>query len=52
VYETLGADRMLFAVDYPYESMADGAKFIDEVKVRPGDLDKICHGNVEKLLKL
>ena len=52
VYQTLGADRILFAVDYPYESMPDGSKFIDEVAVKEEDRAKICHLNVEKLLGL
>jgi predicted TIM-barrel fold metal-dependent hydrolase len=50
VYQTLGADRMLFAVDYPYERMPDGSAFIDAVIVSESDKAKICHTNVEKLL--
>ena len=52
VYQVLGADRILFAVDYPYENMEQGARFIESVPIPEGDKEKICHGNAEKLLKL
>ena len=52
VYDTLGADRIMFAVDYPYESNERGSKFIDSIPVSPSDKEKICHGNAEKLLRL
>ena len=51
-YQILGADQICFAVDYPYESMPDGSRFIDEVSVSEADRDKICHANAEKLLGL
>ncbi len=51
-YQILGADQICFAVDYPYESMPDGSKFIDEVKIAEADRHKICHANAEALLGL
>lgn len=48
----IGADRILFAVDYPFESNQDGVRFIDSVPISHGDKEKICHFNAEKLLKL
>ena len=52
VYQTLGADRIMFAVDYPYEPMEQGARFIDGIVIPEADKRKICSGNVEKLLGL
>lgn len=48
----LGADRILFAVDYPPESNTEGSKFIDTVPISDGDREKICHLNAERLLRL
>ena len=52
VYQTLGAEHILFAIDYPYESMEQGVKFIDAAQLPDADRARICHGNVEKLLGL
>ena len=51
-FEVLGADHILFSVDYPYADNADGYKFISTLPVSPEDLEKISHGNAERLLKL
>lgn len=51
-YLALGADRILFAVDYPFESAKDATQFIDTIPISDGDKEKICHLNLEKLLKL
>lgn len=47
--EALGAERMLFATDYPYETMADAVQFIDGVPIAEEDRAKICHGNARGL---
>lgn len=52
VYLTLGADRILFAVDYPYGSNEEGAAFIEVLPICDGDKEKICHSNAEQLLKM
>jgi len=52
VYRVLGADRILYAVDYPYEIIEEGAAFMDAVDIPEADKAKICHLNAEKLLKL
>ncbi len=52
VYQTLGADRILFAVDYPFESNEQGARFIDSLPICDADRQKICSANAEKLLAL
>ncbi len=51
-YLTLGADRILFAVDYPYESNEVAVRFMETVPICNADKEKIYHLNAEKLLKL
>jgi predicted TIM-barrel fold metal-dependent hydrolase len=49
----VGADRVLFSVDYPYETMEEAAKWFDHLEViSEGDWHKLARGNAEKLLKL
>ena len=48
----LGAERVLFAADYPPESALDAARFIETVSISEGDREKICHLNAEGLLRL
>jgi uncharacterized protein len=47
-----GVDRLLFSIDYPYSSNRHGREFIDAVKLPNGDLEKVAHGNADRLLKL
>ncbi|MFH1652370.1 MAG: amidohydrolase family protein [Chloroflexota bacterium] len=51
-YMAVGADNILFAVDYPYESSMVAAKFMDSAPICELDREKIAHLNAEKLLKL
>jgi 2,3-dihydroxybenzoate decarboxylase len=52
VIDQLGADRILFSIDYPYEDLKEGARFIDSVEISDADRQKICFQNAERLLKL
>jgi uncharacterized protein len=47
-----GPERILFAVDYPYSPTAAGRALLNSAPVSPTDLEKISHGNAERLLKL
>ena len=49
---TFGIDRIMFSVDYPYSSNADGKAFLDKISLSPADMAKLTHGNAESLLKL
>ena len=49
---TVGADRLLFSVDYPFSPNQRGRDFLDSLPVSPTDKAKIAHGNAERLLKL
>ncbi|HTX40693.1 MAG TPA: amidohydrolase family protein [Acidobacteriaceae bacterium] len=50
--QVVGADRILFSIDYPFSSTETGRRFLDSLPVNPADLHKIAHGNAERLLKL
>lgn len=49
---SLGADRIAFAVDYPYEKTEEAVRFIREAPISDLDKEKIFHGNAERLLKI
>lgn len=48
----VGVDRIMFAVDYPYGSMAQARAFLDSLPVSAADKERIAHGNAERLLRL
>ena len=48
----LGADNILFAIDWPYESNKDGMDFFRKLSLSDADKAKIAHRNAERLLKL
>jgi gamma-resorcylate decarboxylase len=48
----LGADRVLFSVDYPYESMYEAAAWFDNASISDNDRAKIGRGNAERLFGL
>ena len=48
----LGADRIMFSVDYPFASNAHGRAFLDAAPISEPDREKIAHGNAERLLGL
>jgi predicted TIM-barrel fold metal-dependent hydrolase len=47
---TLGTDRILFAVDYPWESNLEAVEFMEKAPMSDLDREKIYHLNAEKLL--
>lgn len=51
-YLELGADRMMFSADYPYENSEEAAKFIDQVAISDIDKAKISYLTAEKLFKI
>jgi len=48
----LGVERVLFAADYPYESIAEHVTFMDEVKVSEEVRRAIYFENAERILKI
>ncbi len=48
-HEELGTDRILFAGDYPYESVEAAVQFMDNAKLTDQEKHKIYHGNAERI---
>ena len=48
----MGADRILFSVDYPFVPNPPGVKWMETVPLGPEDRAKILNGNAKRLLKL
>jgi 2,3-dihydroxybenzoate decarboxylase len=46
----LGADRILFAVDYPMDENQAAVQFLKTVPISQDDREKIAHKNAERLL--
>ena len=51
-YLALGADRIAFAVDYPYEEDKNAVQFMESTPICDSDKEKICHLNAEKLFNI
>jgi len=49
---TIGADRILFAADYPYEAMEPAARWIERAPISENDRKKIAAGNARRLLRI
>ena len=50
--QIMGADRIMYAVDYPYIAGDQARPFLETAPISPADKEKIAHGNAEKLLKM
>src|SRR3954449_6089651 len=50
VLSEMGADRVMFAVDHPFEDVADGAEWFDALGLGEDDRRKIARLNAERLL--
>ena len=50
--QVIGADRIMFSVDYPFSPNTLGRQFLDSLAISAEDREKIAHRNAETLLKL
>ncbi len=48
----LGADRILFAVDWPFNSNVEGVEFVRTASIKSKDKSKIFAGNAARLLRV
>ena len=48
----VGADRVLYSVDHPYEDMGEAAEWFDHAPISEPDRVKIAHGNARQLFHL
>ena len=49
---TVGGDRILFSVDYPYADPALASRWIEQAPISESDRRKITHGNAIELFGL
>lgn len=52
VYDLVGAERIVFSVDYPYQTLDGVRAFIENLPIPQAHKAMIAHGNAEKLLQL
>jgi 2,3-dihydroxybenzoate decarboxylase len=50
--DALGRERVLFATDYPFESIGEAAEFIDDAPIAPDVRADICSNNAARLFGL
>jgi 2,3-dihydroxybenzoate decarboxylase len=48
----VGAEAVMFSVDYPYESSQEAVDGFLRTTLSPSDREKIAHGNAERILKI
>jgi len=50
--EVMGEDRVMYAMDYPYEFVADEVRAMDNLDITDGQKKKFFQSNAERLFKL
>jgi 2,3-dihydroxybenzoate decarboxylase len=50
--QALGADRIMFSVDYPLEDSAEAARFIEAAPISEREREMVCWRNAQRLLQL
>ena len=52
IHKVVGADRILYSVDYPYLTLAGARRFLESLSVSQEDKERMAHGNAERLFHL
>ena len=52
IHEVMGADRILYSIDYPYQSLNGARAFLDQQAISADGRALIAHVNAERLLGL
>lgn len=50
--QTFGINRIMFSVDYPFASNTQGRRFLDDTTLSAAEMEKLCSGNADTLLRL
>jgi 2,3-dihydroxybenzoate decarboxylase len=50
--EELGEERVMFSIDYPYESSTVAAQYIEGAPIDKKTLEKICYKNAKTILNI
>jgi predicted TIM-barrel fold metal-dependent hydrolase len=48
----LGADNIMFAIDYPYQDSEEAVEFMNTAPISDEDKEKIFHGNAERVFQI
>ncbi|WP_213958736.1 MULTISPECIES: amidohydrolase family protein [unclassified Variovorax] len=52
VHKVVGADRLIYAVDYPYLTNTGAREFLEALPISQDDKEKFAHRNAEALFRL
>ena len=52
VYKLVGAERIVFTLDYPYQSLGGARDFLANLNISQAEKEQIAFQNAEKLLGL
>jgi predicted TIM-barrel fold metal-dependent hydrolase len=47
--ESIGAEKMLFSVEYPFGTTQRGVRFLNSVQMEPAACEQLAHGNADRL---
>jgi predicted TIM-barrel fold metal-dependent hydrolase len=50
--DKIGADRIMWAIDFPYQPTPPAVAWIDAAPISDADKEKICHGNAERVFRI
>jgi 2,3-dihydroxybenzoate decarboxylase len=48
----VGVDRIMFAIDYPYESSEQSVRFLETAPISEDDREKIAYRNAERIFRI
>ena len=51
-FEVLGADNIMWAVDYPYQETVEATQWLNDAPISESDKEKIFHKNAERIFKI
>lgn len=50
--DRMGLDKVIWAIDYPYQPMEPAVKFITEAPLTDEERHAVCHGNAERIFRI
>jgi uncharacterized protein len=50
--DTIGIDNIMFSIDYPFSTNQMGIDFLNAIQLPPDQIEKIAHGNADRVLGL
>lgn len=50
--DRIGADHVMWAIDYPYQPTAPAVAWIDEAELTDEERELVCHGNAERIFDI